>query len=117
MIKAFTSRENSLSGSANSSLRRKLFDCGNYSESDSDGDDFNPIGSPKYENHQSPKPNRLINPEPVTPSSEQFSSSPIKISPSNASTTTSPGALSCCGGANDFASPFQDESPYRSPFR
>jgi len=123
-IQSFSSRDNSISGSANSSLRRKLFESVSDSESDPEPD-FQPVHfsghSPRYDTHLSPRKESPTGSrvktdyEPVTPGSEQFSSSPIKVSPGACSSATSPGALSCVGG--DFQSPYQNNSPYRSPFR
>jgi len=96
--------------SANSSLRRKLFDCDQASDSDeSDAGDNLPnilLRSP-------PRDAQIIPEAKTTPQagSEQFSSSPIKISP----VLSSPGALSYCGG--ELESPLALASPYRSPFR
>ena len=118
-FQSFSSRDNSISGSANSSLRRKLFESVSDSDSEPEGD-FQPVHftshSPRYDTHHSPSSSKIqTGYEPVTPGSEQFSSSPIKVSPGACSTATSPGALSCVGG--DLQSPYQNNSPYRSPFR
>ena len=60
-----------------------------------------------------PRDAQIIPEAKTTPQagSEQFSSSPIKIS----SVLSSPGALSYCGG--ELESPLALTSPYRSPFR
>ena len=60
-----------------------------------------------------PRDAQIIPEAKTTPQagSEQFSSSPIKISP----VLSSPGALSYCGG--ELESPLALASPYRSPFR
>jgi len=103
--------------SANSSLRRKLFDAvGQLSDdSDHEDDDYNFVPLCNLLRPKStPPPSNKVNAGAMTPPTEQFSSSPKKVSPC----VSSPGgALSVCGGANEMENSPICTSPYRSPFR
>jgi hypothetical protein len=112
------SREASL-GSANSSLRRKLFEGPDGDSEEEEDDEIVPAPFQSPTRYQQ-GPNQQGNIEwqsqiwivlVFTPQSEQFSSSPIKISP--VSNATSPGALSTCGGGPELF----DGTPFCSPFR
>jgi len=102
-----SSREASL-GSANSSLRRKLFEGPDGDSEEEEDDEVVPAP------FQSPTRYQQPNQQVFTPTSEQFSSSPIKISP--LSNATSPGALSTCGGGPELFDGTPFCSPFRSPF-
>jgi len=102
------SREASL-GSANSSLRRKLFEGPDGDSEEEEDDEIVPAPFQSPTRYQQ-GPNQQV----FTPQSEQFSSSPIKISP--VSNATSPGALSTCGGGPELFDGTPFCSPFRSPF-